>query len=267
MQGLFGQHIAGLKRKGKMSLKNNLKEIEYSNFIKLLFGLIIFISLINISLAMPIGPSITVITNETKTIRSAEVINTSGGSITTMVLNGTTQNPRWKAYVGNVTGKLTLDNGNNRTIFDWSLTTLVGEVYVTRSSDSINWTGINCSNATHISVEEIALNHTNRDDNLTKTFNDKTHAGFWAGTSQILANSCFSVNTYVNSTSQQADFEQVVLYDGTNESNGNIVYATPLENDVYGYDNQTYDFQMIVPENGLVTWTSSIAYYFYVELT
>ena len=217
--------------------------------------------------ATPSGPSITFISNQTKQPSAARLINTTGGSITTVVLNATTQNPRWKAYVGNVTGTLTLDDASDNTIFDWTLTNVNGEIYATRFYGNINWSGTNCSNSTHIANENFALNQTNRDDNITKTFSSQVHNGFYVGTRQILANTCFSVHTYVNSTSQSSKFEEVVLYDGTNETNGNIIYSTPLEQDAYGFDNNTYDFQMIVPENGLATWTSSTAYYFYVELT
>ena len=217
--------------------------------------------------AVPSGPTITFISNQTKQAKASRIINTTGGSITTMVLNATTQNPRWKAYVGNVTGRLTLDDANDNTIFDWTLTNVVGEIYATRASASINWSGANCSNSTQISLEDANLNQTNKDDNLTKTFNAQTHKGFFIGTREILQNTCFSVHTYVNSTSQQSKFEEIVLYDGTNVSNGNIVYATPLEQDAYGFDNSSYDFQMIVPEVGLSSWTGSTAYYFYVELT
>lgn len=217
--------------------------------------------------AAPSGPTVTFIKNETASPTPAALINTSGGTISTIVLNATTQNVRWKAYVGNVSGTLVLDDGSDNSIFDWTVTYLTGEVYATRYSGSINWTGINCSNTTHIELENKALNHTNRDDNITTTFGETTHQGFFAGTSEILQNSCFSLHTYVNDSSQSSVFEEVVLYDGTTSTNGNVVYATPLENDEYGFDNNTYDFQMIVPENGLPGFTSSTGYYFYVELT
>lgn len=235
--------------------------------IKYLIALTILLANLILVNAVPSGPTVTFISNETKQPSAARMINTTGGSITTIVLNATTQNPRWKAYVGNVTGTLTLDDANDNTIFDWTLTNVIGEIYATRFSGNINWSGVNCSNSTHISNENLALNHTNKDDNITATFNSQAHKGFFAGTREVLANTCFSVRTYVNSTSQSTRFEEVILYDGTNESNGNIIYATPLEQDAYGFDNSTYDFQMIVPENGLESWISSTAYYFYVELT
>ena len=56
------------------------------------------------------------------------------------------------------------------------------------------------------------------------------------------------------------------VHNNGDSTNGDIVYATILEQDAQGFDNNQYDFQMIVPEVGL-TWSSSTAYYFYVELT
>ena len=89
-----------------------------------------------------------------------------------------------------------------------------------------------------------------------------------------------------DSVNTNDDFEEVLLYDGgyqgSNVSNGginqtnntnfkNIVYASIIEEDAHGYrgnaDNQTYDFQMLLPEVGLSSWTSSTPYYFYVELS
>src|SRR3989344_3194316 len=161
--------------------------------------------------AAPSGPIVTLISNETKSAAPATKINTTGGSITIMRLNATTQNPRWKAYVGNVTGTLTLDDANDNSIFQWSLTAVTGEVYATRASGNINWSGVNCSNLSHIALEEAALNHTNKDDNITSTFSSQLHNSFYIGTKQIFSNTCFSVHTFVNSSSQSARFEEVAL--------------------------------------------------------
>ena len=140
------------------------------------FGIILLLLLISIIhlvvnttkvFAVPSGPNVTAIRNETAAPQSAALINTSGGSITTMVLNATTQNLRWKAYVGNVTGTLTLDDAAGYSIFDWSITTaLTGEVYATRSSSTPNWANIGCATPTNITNEEKAINHTsNPNDN------------------------------------------------------------------------------------------------------
>ena len=49
--------------------------------------------------------------------------------------------------------------------------------------------------------------------------------------------------------------------------NGDVIYASKIETDETGFDSLTYDFQMLVPEDGTTGFASSTAYYFYVELT
>ncbi|OIO61813.1 hypothetical protein COY26_04315 [Candidatus Woesearchaeota archaeon CG_4_10_14_0_2_um_filter_33_10] len=242
---------------------------EYARNIRIAFiVLIIFTSLSYCAHAVPVGPTITEIRNETGSAKESTLINTTGGSITTMELNVTAQNLKWKAFVGNVTGNLVLSDASNYSIYDWSLSRIVGEVYATRSSSTVSWSDIKCSNLTHITNEEIALNHTsNPDDNISATFNVKNHNPFYIGTVEITSNSCYSIHTNVNNQSQNSSFEEIILYDGTDYQNGDIVYATNLEQDAAGYNNNQFDFQMIIPEVALPAWDSSTAYYFYVELT
>ena len=220
-----------------------------------------------LAMAAPEGPTVTYINNQTNTPDAATVINTTGGSITTITLSATTQNIRWKAYVGNVSGTMTLEDASGSTIYNWATTYPNGEVYATRKETTVSWTNIACANLSHIENENRAINHTNLEDNITATFSSVVHDIFYVGTSAITSNSCRSVHTYVNSTAQSSLFEEVLLYDGTDDTNGNIVYASLLENNIYGFNNKTYDFQMIIPENGQLGWSSSTAYYFYVELS
>src|SRR3989338_4993253 len=148
----------------------------------LMLAIALFIAFIGASSAEPSGPTITFMNNETKATSGAATINTSGGSITTVILNTTTQNLRWKAYVGNVTGTLTLDDASGFTIFDWSITNLLGEVYATRSSSAISWGKSNCSTTQKVTKEEMAINHTsNPNDNISTTFNQQLHASFYVG--------------------------------------------------------------------------------------
>ncbi|MFH1849929.1 MAG: hypothetical protein ABH879_07155 [archaeon] len=229
-------------------------------------------------IAEPIGPVVSPVGNSTKVTPTNESRNESqgGGYIYTINLAGDEQNPRWKAYVGNVSGSLKLDDADGFTFYNWDLGTLTGEVYATRSSSVINWSGMNCTwgwttnntNRTAEIYENTALSHT-RLDNITATFSGTTHPEFDVGTATIDANSCYAFLPYVNDSSQTATqlFAETILYDGTNATNGNIVYATQVEDTVYGYRNGSmYDFQLIVPEVGTYTWTRSTAYYFYVEL-
>ena len=214
--------------------------------------------------AAPEAPDITVYGNQTKPIASAAFLNTSGGSITTMLLNATTQNTRWKAYVGNITGKLTLMDASNYSLFDWGITTaLTGEIYATRQSGSINWNTINCSSRMNVASEEIAMNHTsNPNDNISVTFSSTSHNSFFVGSIPITADSCYSLHTNVNGSAQSSDFSELLLHDSSS-----LIYTTLIENNKDGYrPGSQYDFQMIVPETGLSTWTSSTPYYFYVEI-
>lgn len=217
--------------------------------------------------ATPDGVTIIPIRNSTATPTAAGMVNTSGGTISTVNLNGTTQDVRWKAFIGNISGSFVLEDSSGSTIYSWGATSPSGEVYATRNPAIVNWTGIGCANSTHLANEDVTLNQTNKDDNITATFNTQQHSAFYVDVRQIAQNSCYSIHTYVNSTPQSTRFEEAALYDGTNLTNGKIVFTTLLEQNAYGYNNETYDFQMILPERGEPTWQGSTAYYFYVELS
>jgi hypothetical protein len=226
----------------------------------LLLTTLLFSSLV---IATPTGPtSINITSNETKVTTAGTIVNISGGIISKMNITASVQNPHWKAFVGWIDGKFTLDDSSGSTIYDWTLSTIGGEVYATRASGVANWGTISCADAAEITAEDVALNHTS-EDNITSTFtaanNSKT---FLVAGTTIAAGDCSSTNTYVNNATQTAVFEEVILHDTSN-----IIFTTVLEEDVAGYDGADYDFQMIVPEVALGTWTGSTAYYLYVELS
>src|SRR3989338_5778472 len=267
-----------------------------------LFLIVIFSTILSLALtavnAAPIGPTVTAVGNETKPTAAGTKVNgsfegnTSGGHIFTTNLDSQQQNVRWKGYVGNVTGTLVLDDASDNTLFSWTLSsTLTGEVYATRASGNINWTGINCtwiadgrfnktmdmlnyssSNRTPEHDENEALSHTNADDNITATFatTSTNHSSLTIGSVVIGKDECFTLQTYQKDSAQtfadstDANFTEIILYDGAyNRSNGNVVYATIVEQNDKDYDSaDTYDFQMIVPESGAVGFSGSTAYYF-----
>ncbi|MEM0465787.1 MAG: hypothetical protein QXW97_03770 [Candidatus Pacearchaeota archaeon] len=218
-----------------------------------------------INAATPSPPDVVNISsNTTKPAVSSKMINISGGYIANVNITATTQNTRWKAFVGHVIGRFTLQDSTGSQIYDWSLITSTGRVYATRNSSSPVWTSINCSNVTTLTEENIKMEHTNPNDNLTATFNiteGAIHGSFISAGRLINNNTCPVLRTYVNNVSQNSNFTEVALYDGVN-----IIYASLLENDVTGYNGQKFDFQMIVPENGNSTWSGATAYYLYVEL-
>ncbi|RME52008.1 hypothetical protein D6783_06095 [Candidatus Woesearchaeota archaeon] len=214
--------------------------------------------------AAPEGVSITFNDTYVPTPQGGTPITTVGGSFTTLALNLTQQTPRWKAYVGNLTGRFVLQDANNYSIYDWNTASVSGEVYATRNN-SIQWSAIRCANATEIAAEEAFHNMTStQPDTINKTFNNTVHRGFFVGSTYIANSTCSAIATYVNGTAQapseNADFQEVLLSD-TNY----LVWATLLEQDAQGYNNQPFDFQMIVPESEVKS--SPTTYYFYAELS
>jgi len=235
-----------------------------------LLSIVVILLMILLSLAYvnsaPTGPQI--IYNETVNASAtpAASITTAGGTFTTLILNATMQNYRWKAYVGNVTGKFALQDANNYSIYDWALTAIAGEVYVSRNN-SITWTQVNCSNQTNIGSEEYSLNITDsKVDSINRTFNRTIHRSFYVGSNYVSNGTCPAIATYVNGTqqtlSESATFQEILLSDRTN-----IIYATLLENKVQGFNNQLYDFQLIVPDYGSEAITTPVPYYFFIELS
>ena len=212
--------------------------------------------------AVPQGPdSIVSVNNSTKGNVTAKEFNISGGYIATFNLSATIQNPRWKAFVGNVTGSFTLDDATGATIYDWALSTISGRIFATRVSSAINWSGLACATNATMESENLALAHSNIDDNITKTFERRDHPTFVAAGQTLTNNSCPTARPYVNDTAQQTIFNETALYDGANH-----IFCTELETNKEGYDNNLFDFQMIVPEYGSAGYGGSTSYYMYIEL-
>ncbi|MBU0667264.1 MAG: hypothetical protein KKC26_07900 [Nanoarchaeota archaeon] len=220
------------------------------------------IIVINNVLGDPVGTSVT---SNSSSGRSDTPVNRAdeGGQIVTMLLSATQQNYAWKAYVGNISGGLTLDDANEWTIYDWTLSSYTGEIFASRAGSGIAWGSINCSNASRMATENTALNMGSTDiDNINNTFGETSHANFVVAGRTMTG--CPSEAMYVNDSSQvmgaNALFQEIILHDGTN-----TVFTSVLEENLVGYDNSSqFDFQMIVPEDdtGGVTTT----YYFYAEL-
>lgn len=216
------------------------------------------------ALAAPEGATLVSNTTETVAPASAGSSTTAGGSFTTLVLNATTQTPRWKAYVGNASGSVTLRDGGNNSIYDWGSASSGGEVYSSRNA-SPDWSTIACANATTITNEESFLNHSvTAVDSINNTFNQSVHAEFYTGSVQLPASNCPAIALNVNNTGQtaaeNATFQEILLQD----NNGAVVYASLINFGQFGYDGTSYDFQMIVPED---EYSSPSTYYFWLELS
>jgi hypothetical protein len=188
-------------------------------------------------------------------------LTTNRSTITTVVLDAVQQDQHWKAYVGNVTGTLKLQDAANSTIYDWGLSTIIGEVYASRSN-SLSFTSPVCANASVIGAEQTALNMTTTGvDNIGNTFNSTNH------TPRIVAgvtlSGCNMTSLYVSNVSQgqtnASDFQEFLMQDAT----ASLVFVSILNDNKAGYNGRTYDFQMIVPESDT---QAPKTYYFYIEL-
>ena len=225
----------------------------------LLSVIILFSSL---SIAAPTGPSgINITANETKNVTAGVMVNISGGTISKINVTASVKNAHWKAFVGWIDGKFTLDDSSGSTIYDWSLSATSGQIYATRAPTTPAWQTISCANATEITAEDATLNHTGS-DNITSTFTAGSNIEtFTVAGTPIGAGTCSAMNTYDNNGPQSSKFEEVILHDATN-----VIFTTILEDNQTGYDGSGYDFQMIVPEVSDPTWSGATAYYLYVEL-
>lgn len=234
---------------------------------KLFFlGLFVVLFLSTIAYALPTGPVVTYISNTTLASVSASRNEDAKGTITTVTMSATQQDYKWKAYVGNVTGRFVLDDASAKAIYDWSLGSVTGKVFATRSS-AVNWGSVSCVNQSVIDSEEGALGTTSSGtDSINTTFNYTIHRNFLVGTLNITNSSCRSTYTYINGTPQNsaenASFQEILLKDNVSS---NLVYTTLINPGTLGYNGVSlYDFQMLVAENESSNVPTT--YFFYVEL-
>lgn len=244
----------------KKSVKNTMIVLSF-----LMLGIFILYS--QNSLSLPAEPSL--INLSTTTSAGAGIgklrAGDDGGTITTLALNALQQNLKWKAYIGNVTGRYVLEDADGMSIYEWDMSlNTEGKVFIARNG-TVDWTTINCSSRPDIDSEDTFMTMGTGSDNINNTFSESKHKTFKVAGITIPTDDCPSIATYVNDTAQVASstalFQEVILADGA----GNIVYTSIMEQDKTGYDNSsTFDFQAIVADvEGTGTKTP---YYFYVEL-
>jgi len=192
----------------------------------------------------------------------AKTANAVAGNVTQLDISALFVTTSWQGYYGNVSGEITLDDAQNNTFYNWSITTASGEIYASRAA-SPTWATIGCADAGEITSEETYLGQLAGDgDSVSNTFlNTATHPAFNVSTVQITADDCYATNAFINTGQSATDFYQVLLADG----GSNIVYSTLIDDDQTGFDGSTWDFEMLVGENGKAN-TAVTPYYFFVEL-
>lgn len=242
----------------------NKKKLGTASLLVVLGLMLVFASSLAFAQQRPAGLEISGNVTESAGEVPPEARTDPGGTITTMILDVVQQNPRWKAYVGNLTGVLTLDDASGQSIFRWELGAedVSGNVFITRGND-VDWTGIGCSLEPDIVDEDTSLGFTSSwADSINATFSETTHPAITVGANTISANTCRSTSTFVNNNPQaqaSADFPLILLSSGSD-----VVYATPLNQGSQSFNpSNDVDFQSIVPDQ--VTGTTT--YYFYAEIS
>lgn len=244
----------------------------------LLLGMML-ISSASIALAAgtPEGPTtLDIDSTSRRTAVSSPTLNALAGNVTQLTVAGTTVTQTWQGYYGNVTGTITLDDANNNTMYDWTLASPEGEIYASQAQ--ITWTSgnvkcydFNMTDAGYsafvtLSELETSLGLASDDiDGVDETFTEGSgYDSFYAGEYQINA-VCPTTQTYNGSETKDSEsFQEVLLYDNTSNE---IVYTAIIEEtEPTGFNDQPWDFQMLVGEDGHNGNTATTQYYFYVEL-
>jgi len=265
----------------------------------LIAALVTLVSVFAVSAAPSIEPttpnSMTYVTNSTIGGQSGMAQTHQRGYIHYVNIDESAPTQKWKAYVGNVTGEFALQDASGNAIYDWTIAVVTGELYATKEAPTggsgvfqggiPNWTAVQCANSTIIYDEENQFNHTPTDEdsyrNTFKNANSFNLTSFYAGEKLVTdasaiggeAGGCFGAYMNTNNADQFTDWEEVVLTDGTYEDEGSgdldydAIYAALFENNVNGFDNVPYDFQILLPEVGTDGAQTPTTYYFYVELT
>lgn len=224
------------------------------------------LSLVYFAFGVPSGATLTSNTTDYGPTISPIGLLHNRSTITTVVLDAIQQDQRWKAYVGNVTGRLTLDDSNNQTIYDWTaISAAAGEVYASRNS-GLTFLSVQCADSATVGAEETALNMTagaaGEADNINNTFNSTDHSPINVGATALT--NCPMVSTYVSDADQGQDsgddFQEILVEDATN----NLIYVSLMNDNTVGYNGENYDFQMIVAESDVQATAQT--YYFWVEL-
>ena len=189
------------------------------------------------------------------------------GNITEVNITADSITQSWAGIVGNVSATLVLDDSALKTLYDWTAASPTGEVYAANVSN-ILWTSgnIKCIGlAANATLLNKAFGISAGDaDNVSKTFSDSTsHNAFSAGANAFNIGDCAAVQLNNETQTRSSNWQEILLYDNTRKV---PVYTSLIKQNTLGYNNERYDFEMIVLENGHAGNAAVTNYYFYLEL-
>jgi len=237
---------------------------------------------------VPFGASITEENSTTAPADTAGQDEAIAGNVSLLTISAYSTTQTWQGYFGNVTGTVQLADASDNVLYNWSLADPSGEVYAS-ANESISWVNIQCFNFTAeggYSDESGNGGTTNLDgtnlttleleyglnvsavDGVDETFTllgGANHDLFYTANKEFSEGECRSTRVYGDSGAGVSDeFEEVLLYEPTTQS---VIFASLIEpGNILGFDDNDYDFEMLVLEDGHGTDTASTTYYFFVEL-
>ena len=205
---------------------------------------------------------------------SGTLTQADAGNMTSMTINSTAISQRWQGYYGNVSGTITLDDGQNNTLYSWDIANPAGEIYAVNDSKSVAWTQVQCLNFTAgdtsdnvtLTALENSLGMNSADpDGVNETFNLSRGGSFTVGSSVTIGDDsgCSWASLNTDNGPDTVRFNETILSDNT--SNHNVIYTTVIEESLTGFSGSSLDFEMIVGDDG--DTVAATDYYFYVELS
>jgi hypothetical protein len=252
------------------------------------FFILVFLFSFSIIFALPFGVNDFDFKNSTRAQpTSPDSVSAQAGNVTEMNVFGYSITQSWQGYFGNVSGTLTLADSANSAMYNWSVASPRGQIY-SSTNDTVQWAYSQCFNYTASGTLEddtaqagntslYGLNLTQLEemfnipfyavDGVNETFSlsgVQGHGPFYTSNLEFTEGECKSTRIFGDGGSQtKGEFEEILLYEPETSS---VIFTSILDEDLFGFDGKTHDFQMLVLEDGHMTDMSVTPYYFYLEI-
>lgn len=252
------------------------------------FFIVVLMILLNINLAVavePFGANVINLNSTRANPDDATGIPALAGNVTELSISGFSITQSWQGYFGNVTGTIMLADNADNVMYNWSLASPEGEIYAS-TNNSISWANVQCFNfdaegtysgietpgetnqyGTNLTILEAMFGIADDDvDGVNETFTllGSGHNTFYTNNLEFSEGECRNTQIFTNAGyGEDNKFEEVLLYEPTTSS---VIFTSLLNEDVFGFDSNPHDFEMLVLENGHLTDIDTTTYYFWIEL-
>ncbi|MCD4740220.1 hypothetical protein K8R43_03450 [archaeon] len=198
--------------------------------------------------AVPGGATVTSVANATDDDGPAVgTFAVQSGYIHDVNLSTEAQTFKWAGLVGDVSGTIYLNDSSENTLFSWAG---AEGAFVYAANDTVAWASLSAANVSRMPSY------------LTTAAADRW-ANTYTGSSTFSSNYIGTVLTVpsvvVNST--------WTCYSLLEDVDDDLVWAVNVdEGGAVGYNGTTYDYQLLIPEDGTLGNTATQTYHIYVEL-